>query len=621
MIGNDFLGGHQGDQVQRADVCAQRAQHTLGGIEQDVGEAAQAPLCFAAGLVDGEAGLDLGQPDPPVGGEGGHVHPPDPVVDVVEPVELLELHHGSGPLLLHGSPEGLVDLGGRPPPVGDRLDQGAGAARRVPAGPHTGEAGRHAAVGEGDGPAGADLGTRLTAEGVDIDRLTDGEDHRVGLEDGPVGGIEGGVEPALLVEHGQHLDRLQAGDLPVLGEDSGRPAPVDEADALLERLLDLELGGRQLLPGLEGHHGDLLGAHPGRRPGHVDGFRHRCPFLGLLVEGLQLVLGGPQGGAGGVHGHITAADHHHPVPHIDVKALVDVDEELDGPQHAVRLVSFDVQAPAQGGADRQEQRVVLPSQLLESDVPPQPGVEPHLDAQIDDHPDLVGQQGPIEPVLGDAEQHHPAQPAGCLVDGDLVAESPQIVSGRQTGRSPAQDPDAFGAFHLGRSRHLLPQLTVLLLRPELLGHEALERPDGDRPVDLTAPAGILTGCGTHPPAHGGEGVGQPGGQVGQFVLAVGDGGHVHPGVGVDRTGGQTGDVLVEVLQVLAEDQVLHQIRSIFCSQRSATMPMARGTSQTTVPTTSAIQRDAPATGPCPTTQDGSHTVASTKNRKMTSPRA
>ncbi len=241
----------------------------------------------------------------------------------------------------------------------------------------------------------------------------------------------------------------------------------------------------------------------------------------------------------------------------------------------------------------------------------------HVNTQIHDDLDLVGQQGPIEPVLGNAEQHHPAQLPGGFVHGYLIAETAQVVRGRQPGRTTPDDPDTFRSLDLGRCRHLFPNVAALGLRPKLLGDEAFESPDGDGAVNLAAPAGIFTRCCADPSAYRSERIRQPGRQIGQLILPVGDGGHVHPGVGMDRTSGQAGNIFVVELQLLAEHEIAcHQIRSVLCSQIRPPIPAASITIHKPDPIRSPTSRGAPAMISWVIVQEGSHVVASAKNKKI-----
>ena len=131
-----------------------------------------------------------------------------------------------------------------------------------------------------------------------------------------------------------------------------------------------------------------------------------------------------------------------PLAEVDPEALVDVEQELDGAQHAVEVVAGQVEVAAPSGADRQEQRVVAVEQLVERwRRRPTRKRELDVDAELDDGVDLAGDELAGEAVLGDAEHHHPAEPVGRLVDGDRVAGQAQLVGGGQPGRPAADDAD------------------------------------------------------------------------------------------------------------------------------------------------------------------------------------
>ncbi len=233
--------------------------------------------------------------------------------------------------------------------------------------------------------------------------------------------------------------------------------------------------------------------------------------------------------------------------------------------------------------------------------------------QIDDDLDLTGQQTPIEAVFGDAQQHHSAQMACRFIDAHLIAETSQIVGGGQTRWATSHDADALGTLDSGRRCDLAPQATVVRFRAKPLRDEPLECPDGDRPVDLASTTGVLAWSRADTAAYRCEGIGQPGGEVGEFVIAVCNCRNVHAGIRMDRAGGQAGDVLVVVLQGRPEDEVTrHQIRSRFCSHLRAANPTASGTSHAADPTRSDTQREAPATAFHETIHDGNQAVASTK---------
>ena len=299
-------------------------------------------------------------------------------------------------------------------------------------------------------------------EGIDVDRLTDGEDDGVGVERS--GGRRGRTdrgEPAVLIEHRHHTDRLQAHHLAVLGEDAGRSTAVDEADLLFGGFLELERRGRHLLLGFERDHRHVGGAGPGGGAGGVECLGHDVALIGLDVLSAdcgRLIVGPAQGSAGGVHGDVATADDDDPVSYLDFETLIDVDEEFDGLEDPVRLVALDVEAAPEGGPDRHEQCVVAVLQLVERHVFAQLGVEVDVDAEVDDGLQLGIEEVTVEPVLGDPELHHAAELGGRLVDGDLIAVAAQVVGARHAGRTAADDADALRPIGPGGGGDLTPGL-------------------------------------------------------------------------------------------------------------------------------------------------------------------
>ena len=190
------------------------------------------------------------RPDPAAGVERRHRHAVAAVVVVVEPVELVELDEGALFGIGVAATERPVDVGRRSSAVGDRVDQRARPLGGVATGPHVGHRGASGVVVDLDRAARADVGS-VGAQRLQVDRLTDRQDHRVGLIRLTVGVVELGCEPAVGVEHGRDPDRLDPGHSAVLDDHMGRPASGHETDALVLGFLDFEVVGRHLVAGFE----------------------------------------------------------------------------------------------------------------------------------------------------------------------------------------------------------------------------------------------------------------------------------------------------------------------------------------------------------------------------------
>ena len=229
----------------------------------------------------------------------------------------------------------------------------------------------------------------------------------------------------------------------------------------------------------------------------------------------------PQRGPRRVERDVATTDHHDPLTQLHVEALVDVEQVLDGPQHAVEVVTgkVEVACPARTHGQEQRRRADRAGRRSSRRSPrgsPVCDVHP----QLQDRGDLAGDDLTRQPVLGDAEHHHPAEPVVGFVDGHRMTGEAQVVGGGETGGAAADHPDrrALGRGH--RPVGLVPRRSRReALHAEALGDEALQRPDRDRRVHRAAPAGRLARSRADAAADRGERVGRAGDQVGVAVPA------------------------------------------------------------------------------------------------------
>ena len=156
-----------------------------------------------------------------------------------------------------------------------------------------------------------------------------------------------------------------------------------------------------------------------------------------------------------------------------------------------------------------------------------------VDAELDDRLDLARDERAGEPVLGDAEHHHAAEPVLRLVDRDRMAGEAKVARGGEAGGPAADHADA----RTGRGRHLAVRRVPHRVRgealdAEALGDEPLQRPDRDRRVDRASPARALARRRAHASAHRRERVRRARDEVRVLEAAFGDRGHVRARVGV-----------------------------------------------------------------------------------------
>ena len=202
--------------------------------------------------------------------------------------------------------------------------------------------------------------------------------------------------------------------------------------------------------------------------------------------------GRAQRGAGGVERDVAAADDDDPLAELDAEALVDVEEELDRAQHAVEVVAGQVEVAAHARCPTarnsaswrsSSSSIVCVSPIRRDSVSTSM-------PELDDRLDLPGDERARQPVLGDAEHHHPAEPVVRLVDRDRDGRRGAGRTRRRARRARRRSRRPTGT--VGR-RHRAVRLVPDRVRrealdPEPLGDEPLQRPDRDRRVDRAPPA-------------------------------------------------------------------------------------------------------------------------------------
>ena len=261
------------------------------------------------------------------------------------------------------------------------------------------------------------------------------------------------------------------------------------------------------------------------------------PGAGRLCRLAGLTRRRPQCRAGRVERHVSAADDDHPAPELDLEAAVDVEQELDGAQHPVELVTGQIQAPSPARADGEEQRLMARQQVSQRHVVTDAARELHVDAELQDGVDLASDDPARQSILGDAQHHHPSKPVGGLVDGDRMARQAQLVRRREAGGPTPDHADGRQRRRGYRAVRLVPdRVRGEAFDAEALRDEPLQGADCHRRVDGAAPARRLAGRSAHPAADRRERVGGPGDEIGVAVAPFGDGRDVGAGVGVDGAG-------------------------------------------------------------------------------------
>ena len=129
-------------------------------------------------------------------------------------------------------------------------------------------------------------------------------------------------------------------------------------------------------------------------------------------------------------------------------------------------------------------------QVRQRHVVPDPERELDVDAELEDGVDLAGDELARQPVLRDAEHHHPAEAVGGLVDGHRMAGQAQLVGRREAGGSAADHADGRQRRrgHRGRAPRARRVFAAKLSTPK-------------RSVTKRLSARIATGASTVPRRH------------------------------------------------------------------------------------------------------------------------
>ena len=221
-----------------------------------------------------------------------------------------------------------------------------------------------------------------------------------------------------------------------------------------------------------------LGAlHLLRQGGHV--------LLPAAVNTGDPVGSQADGTAGHVHGHVAAADDHHPlagkVRHV---AVTDAPQQLHRGHHAMAVLALDAGLLVGVGADGQVQAIVFLLHLVQRHIRAHVDLRADFNAQGQNGGDLPVQELPGEAVVWDAVAQHAAQGLSLFIDGDAVAHEGQVIGGGEAAGAAADDghllPRGRGAGGLGHLARLVHGV-------------ALQGPDIDRVIHHAPAAAGLAG--------------------------------------------------------------------------------------------------------------------------------
>ena len=257
-----------------------------------------------------------------------------------------------------------------------------------------------------------------------------------------------------------------------------------------------------------------------------------------------------EAGPRAVHRGIAAADHDDVATHLQRLAQVCLLHEVDAVLDTGELGPGDVEPDGihRAGADRDA--IEVAEQGLEADVRPDLRVVPERDAQPfhEAHVHLDRLAG--QPEGGHADQHRAAGEREAIEDGDAVTLDRQLAGDRDARRP---GPDHRDALVPRRDRGENVRDPGRLVP---FDQEPLHRPDGERPVDVTAAAGALARRGADVGAHRGDRVRLPREEIALLEAAFRGQVQVAAAIRADRAGFLALDVALEPGRVHRLDEEL-----------------------------------------------------------------
>ena len=115
-------------------------------------------------------------------------------------------------------------------------------------------------------------------------------------------------------------------------------------------------------------------------------------------------------------------------------------------------------------ADREERRIELPLAHAVEDVIDF-RIEPDLDTEVDDALHFCLEHVARQAILRDTEAHHAAHHRARIHNGDVMAETAQVIGRRHAGRPCADDQDSFAGFPRNRIERPPPPDRLIAEKP------------------------------------------------------------------------------------------------------------------------------------------------------------
>ena len=257
--------------------------------------------------------------------------------------------------------------------------------------------------------------------------------------------------------------------------------------------------------------------------------------LGILDATGMLLHHFASGGASHVHGDIAAADHNDFLADGELVSEIYVEQEIDAFVNAIEIDSRDAEIAAAVRADGDQHRVEsLASQIGDREVASGSMIQFESDvARLQNLSDLRFHHIARQAVFRNSQIQHSARDWRGFENRDRIAHQREVMRRRESNRASAHDSNLIRKFVLAAS--FVDVDRTLRFRPVLLGQEAFQCADRNRPVDFAAAASRLAGMRTDSPANAGQRIRVARKAIGLFKASFGNQADVASGIGMRRT--------------------------------------------------------------------------------------
>src|SRR5579859_4596902 len=338
----------------------------------------------------------------------------------------------------------LINAHGGAFAVSHAVNNQARAKNAIAAGKDARDGGHQVAAVHGNQPARRQFDVAFFTHKIQIWSLTNGHDHRVAFHKRFASRSKLGTESAVFIEHAAGAHSFQSGDAAILADDLVRSEASVDDHTFGFSFFHFFQRGRNFVAPLDAHNVNFTctQAQRGKRYVHHLMGSYRTDVLGpFFCRDFVLADHFTRGRTGDVHGHVTAADHNNFFADGELIAQVHVQQKINAFIDAIQIDAGNGKIATAMRAHRDEHGIkALRAEFFDGKI--FAGALVQFEGDIAGFQDLsylgfnhVARQA----IFGNSKIEHAARDGRGLKDGDGISHQGQIVRGRETNRTGADN--------------------------------------------------------------------------------------------------------------------------------------------------------------------------------------